>query len=65
MTLEERCKKFINESRRYKRKYLTLRFTVDKIFKDIVKSSYDVNGNTVVDINDVMMIIDKYTKGEQ
>ena len=69
MTLEERCKHYRNESRRYKRKYLSLRLKLARLFKDIVECSYDVDNfdgtvDTVVNVNDVMKIIDRYMKGD-
>lgn len=67
MTLEERCKKYRAEARRYKYKYLLLKLMLNNLFKEIVINSYDItdpNGaiHTVVDINDVTYIFDKYKK---
>lgn len=69
MTLEERCKKYRNESRRYKRKYLILKMLWGPMFKEIIANSYDVtnpNGtiNTVVDVNDITYIFNKYKNAE-
>ena len=70
MTLDERCKKYRAEMMRYKRKYLALRLMLNRLFKDIVECSYDVDNfdgtvDTVVDVNDVMSVFGKYAKGDE
>lgn len=71
MTNDERCKQYRSIANRYKHKYLKLKMSLPKIFKEIAEKSFDIthiddklnySTGTVVDLNDVLQIIDKYTK---
>lgn len=64
MTLEERCKHYRNEARRYKRKYLILRNRLESIRKSVLKITFIERGVPVVFVDELMPILDYFSRKE-
>lgn len=64
MTKDERIKLYRAEARRYKRKYLILRHRMEQIRTSVKKITFLERGVPVVFVDELMPILDYFTRKE-